>query len=195
MQPSRLRTMVILLAAGALGAALSFGLAVNTRAEPLGVPVPAKQTAGATSVTPLNSTLTTFPDANKENSTNPLPPEPSSPQLIAKQRYARAAVIFPTFCHEWEQKLHDRELNNRAHIHWYTRGGYKVGNYVGYSAVQSCQCKESPNGLPIGKLTYQELNYYMSGRTVDEARHAKPKLIHMTNTLEIFSWDRDRWFY
>ena len=34
---------------------------------------------------------------------------------------------------------------------------------------------------------------YLSGRTVEEARHATPKPVGITNTTEIFRWDRTKW--
>jgi hypothetical protein len=39
------------------------------------------------------------------------------------------------------------------------------------------------------------MSYYLVGKTIEEAKRAKPKLLRLTNTLEIFSWDKNRWFY
>ena len=61
--------------------------------------------------------------------------------------------------------------------------------------VESCQTKESVEGIPIGKITYDELSYYLAGKTVEEARRSSPKLVHQVHTLEIFSWDKNKWFY
>jgi hypothetical protein len=185
MQHLKTRAIVILLG-GITAVALSLGSVVNTQAEPVSKPLRQDQPA------PVAAQI---PAAKTEGFANSPSNESNSLQLAANPRYARAALLFPRFCQEWEEKLHDREVNNRAHIHWDIRNGSRVGNYVGYSTVQSCECKQSPNGLPIGKLTYQEFNYNVSGKTVDEARRATPSVTHTTNTLEIFSWDRNRWFY
>lgn len=184
MQHLKIRTIVIFVT-GVAAATLSFGSAA--KAESVTERARGNQTAAAT--------YQTFPRAKSVSSGSPLAHEPNSPSLIAKRGYSRAALLFPPFCREWEQKLRNRELNNRANIHWDSRDGFKVGNYVGYSPIQTCECKESPTGLPIGKLTYQEFNYYISGKTMDEAKQATPKVMHTTSTLEIFSWDRERWFY
>jgi hypothetical protein len=115
--------------------------------------------------------------------------------LFDGRRYSRAAATFPSFCHDWERKLHDREVNNLDHIAWQQRNGYQTATYTGYGKVESCQCKPTRQGVPIGKLTYVEMSYYLVGKTIEEAKRAKPKLLRITNTLEIFSWDKNRWFY
>jgi len=118
------------------------------------------------------------------------------PMTLRERRiYERASAEFPAFCHDWERKLHDREVNNLANIAWRERGGYETATYIGYSSIERCECHESPQGIPIGKVTYEEINYYLVGKTLDEAKHAKPKQVGVTNTLEIFSWERNKWFY
>jgi len=72
MRHSRARIIVILLGTSAVAAALSFALAIR-----------GDQIAAATHQIPLKLTLTTFQDANRENSTNPL--AHNSPSLIAKE--------------------------------------------------------------------------------------------------------------
>jgi hypothetical protein len=186
MQRFKIRTILIFFV-GVAAAGLLVASAANTQAEPVKKHTIGKHTAA--------TTLAMFPADHSVASTNALGNETTSSSFVAKRGYAHAAVTFPGFCHEWEQKLRDRELNNRAHIRWDTHDKLKVGNYVGYSAVQTCECKEATNGLPIGKLTYQEFNYHVSGKTVGAANQAKPTVVHTTNTLEIFSWDRERWFY
>jgi hypothetical protein len=115
--------------------------------------------------------------------------------IVQRHKFERASANFPAFCQDWERRLHDREVNNLEHINWQKRGGYQTATYVAYGKVQACDTKESSRGVPIGKLSYQEYNYYLTGKTVDEARHTAPKLVSTTNTLEIFSWDKNRWFY
>jgi hypothetical protein len=114
---------------------------------------------------------------------------------IQRRKYEQASEAFPSFCRDWERKLHDRETDNIAHIAWQQRGGYETASYVGYGPLESCTCKETPSGVPIGKLIYEEYSYYLVGKSLDEARQAKPKLVGQTNTLEIFSFEQDRWFY
>ena len=107
--------------------------------------------------------------------------------LLERRKYESAAAAFPAFCLDWERRLHERELDNLTHIERQQRNGYQTATYVGYGKIESCETKPMVHGLPIGKLRYQEQNYYLVGKTIDEARQAKPKLIGVTNTLEIFS--------
>lgn len=112
-----------------------------------------------------------------------------------RQTYQHAASAFTYFCHDWERLLHEREVNNLEHLSWRDDGGLKTASYTGYGKVESCECKASKEGLPIGKIRYEEINYSIAGKTIDEARHAAPKLMHEISTLEIFSWEKDKWFY
>jgi hypothetical protein len=109
--------------------------------------------------------------------------------------YNHAAALFPSFCQEWQRMLHDRETNNLEHITWTSSGGYETATYTGYGKVESCETKESVEGVPIGKVTYEEMVYYLVGKTVAEAQRAVPRLVRQTHTLEIFSWEKDKWFY
>jgi hypothetical protein len=104
-----------------------------------------------------------------------------------------ASDLFPAFCKDWQRRLHDRELNNLENITWKDENGWKTGTYVSYSPVKTCNCKRSTGGVPIGELTYQETELYLAGHTVEEARHAQPKSVGITNTTEIFRWDRTKW--
>jgi len=110
-------------------------------------------------------------------------------------RYNIAAAKFPDFCHEWQRMLRDRESNNLSHLSWQTQGGVETTTYTGYGQVDDCETKESVEGVPIGKISSMEMIYNLTGKTPDEARHAPPKVIHQTHTLEIFSWEKDKWFY
>ena len=110
-------------------------------------------------------------------------------------RYNNAAAKFPDFCHEWQRMLRDRESNNLSHLTWQTQGGVETTTYTGYGQVDGCETKESVEGVPIGKISYMEMIYNLTGKTPNEARHAPPKMIHETHTLEIFSWEKDKWFY
>jgi hypothetical protein len=109
--------------------------------------------------------------------------------------YQQAASVFPGFCHDWERLLHEREVNNLENLTWRNDGGLEIASYTGYGKLESCQCKASKEGLPIGEIQYEEINYSIIGKTIEEARHATPKSTHQIRTLEIFSWDKGRWFY
>ena len=118
------------------------------------------------------------------------------PMTLRERRvFERASAEFPGFCRDWERKLRDREVNNLANLAWSERNGYETASYVGYGPIEKCQCHESRQGVPIGELIYKEIHYYLVGKTKDEAKRAKPKTVGEINTLEIFSWDRNRWFY
>jgi hypothetical protein len=112
-----------------------------------------------------------------------------------RRTYLRASSAFADFCRDWERLLHERELNNLEHLSWRQDGGLETADYTGYGKVESCECKESKEGLPIGKIGYEEIQYSIVGKTVPEARQAAPKLLHEIKTLEIFSWDKGKWFY
>jgi hypothetical protein len=112
-----------------------------------------------------------------------------------RQTFVRASSAFESFCHDWERLLRERELNNLEHLSWRQDGTLQTATYTGYGKVEACECKESKEGLPIGKIRYEEMNYSIAGKTIDEAKHAAPKMTHEISTLEIFSWDKGKWFY
>jgi hypothetical protein len=112
-----------------------------------------------------------------------------------RRLYAKASAAFPHFCEDWARMLREREANNLTSLNWQEKSGYETASYVGYSPIKTCECKESAEGIPLGKVTYDEQNYYIVGKTLDEAKHAPPKVVGVTHTLEIFSWDKNKWFY
>jgi hypothetical protein len=119
-----------------------------------------------------------------------------TPERMKMDReFKKAAALFPDFCHEWEQKLRDRTTNNLNHLAFQIKDGWDTATYTGYGKVTSCESHESKGGFAIGKLTYEEFNYYIIGKTEDEAKHAAPKALSDTHTTEIFRWDHDKWFY
>jgi hypothetical protein len=112
-----------------------------------------------------------------------------------RRAYQRAASAFTAFCSHWESLLHEREANNLEHLSWQQNGGLEIATYTGYGKLETCECHASKEGLPIGKIRYEEMLYSIAGKTINEARRAEPKLMHEISTLEIFSWDKGRWFY
>jgi hypothetical protein len=120
---------------------------------------------------------------------------PATLSTLARHEFETAFRKLPSFCQDWQSKLHEREINNLAHLAWQEKNGYETATYVGYGKVNGCLCKESAEGVPIGKVTYDEYQYYLVGKSLNEAKVAKPKLTGTTRTLEIFSWDKEQWFY
>jgi hypothetical protein len=120
-----------------------------------------------------------------------------APRVFGDRLFAKAEKEFPAFCHDWGSKLRDRERNNIEHLTWKDSNGLETSIYTGYGNIQSCTCKQSSKGIPVGKLFYQEFEYRLEGKTQDEALHATPKPDTVTNTTEIFRWDKkqDKWIY
>jgi len=116
-------------------------------------------------------------------------------KLFPDAQFKLASDSFPSFCADWQHKLHERESNNRNQLTWKDLNGWKSAIYTGYSNIVSCECKKSSHGIPIGKLSYSEFTYYLSGHDVDEAAHATPKQTSITITTEIFRWDKTHWAY
>jgi hypothetical protein len=116
-------------------------------------------------------------------------------RLLRDKEYKTASAEFPSFCKDWEHKLHEREVNNLDHLNWQEKDGYETATYTGYGPVQKCECHQSTDGFSIGKVTYDEFQYYLVGKTPDEAKHAKPKVTDSTATTELFRWDKNKWFY
>ncbi len=167
-------------------------------ALPDAIPHPAA--AGPTGT--LMGTVVSATSANSAASTESAVPSqvgaidqlfPANP--AQRRSYEHAASAFAAFCHDWEQLLHDREVNNLQHLSWREQSGLETATYTGYGKVESCECKASKEGLPIGKIRYEEMNYSLAGKTIDQAEHAAPKLVGVVNTLEIFSWEKNKWFY
>lgn len=135
-----------------------------------------------------------------ETGPSPVKPAAVAKRLTAAERAAmrtfeRARGAFNGFCKDWEAKLSQRERDNLAAIQWKLQNGWTVGQYLGYGKIRSCTCKQSPHGQPIGELTYGETNNYLTGKTVDEAKHAAPKSTLATETTEIFGWGKKGWEY
>jgi hypothetical protein len=116
-------------------------------------------------------------------------------RALRDKEFAKASSLFPTFCQDWQRKLHDREVNNEEHIAWQQKDGWETGTYTGYGPIKNCECHQSSDGYSIGKVTYDELKYYVTGKTPDEAKHAAPRVTDDTATTELFRWDKEAWFY
>jgi hypothetical protein len=118
-----------------------------------------------------------------------------SPRMTrALAEFEIAKDAFKGFCQQWHQTLVDRRVNNVNHIDWKMKNGVETGTYVGYGPIKSCVCKEAENGIPVGDLTYNELDYTVTGKTKGQAKAAKPS-VSVVPTREIFSWDKGKWFY
>ena len=119
-----------------------------------------------------------------------------TPERIKRDiEYRKASALFPDFCKHWGQDLQERETNNLSKLEFVPREGFQTATYTGYGKIAACESHQSKDGYSIGKLTYEEYTYYLSGKSEDEARHAVPKTINDLRTTEIFRWDKDKWFY
>jgi hypothetical protein len=115
--------------------------------------------------------------------------------MRALKEFQIASASFPDFCRDWARKLSVREHDNVEHIKWEMRDGMETGSYVGYSAINSCTCKEASNGVAVGILTYKEFDYTLTGKSVQEARHATPHAATIVPTREIFAYEKGKWFW
>jgi len=109
--------------------------------------------------------------------------------------FRKASAQFPEFCRHWGQDLHDRETNNLSKLNFSQRDGFETATYTAYGKIAVCESHQSKDGYSIGKITYEEYTYYISGKSEDEARQAAPKTINDLRTTEIFRWDKGKWFY
>ena len=119
-----------------------------------------------------------------------------TPERIKRDiEYRKASALFPDFCKHWERDLQDRQTNNLSKLEFVPREGFQTATYTGYGKIAACESHQSKDGYSIGKITYEEYTFYLSGKSEDEARHAVPKTINDLRTTEIFRWDKDKWFY
>ena len=119
-----------------------------------------------------------------------------TPERIKRDiEFRKASALFPDFCKHWEQDLHEREVLNRSKLKFVEKDGYQTATYTAYGKIAACESHQSKDGYSIGKITYEEFEYYIAGRSQDEARHAAPRTVSDTHTTEIFRWDNGKWFY
>ena len=115
--------------------------------------------------------------------------------MRALKQFKVASAAFPDFCRDWGHKLNVREHDNLRNIKWQMRDGVETGKYVGYGSIDSCTCKEATNGVAVGILTYKEFDYTLSGKNIEEAKHATPHATTVVPTREIFAYDKGKWFW
>jgi hypothetical protein len=116
-------------------------------------------------------------------------------RLEMDRQFKIASALFPSFCQHWQQNLRDRESNNRNHLNFIEKDGYETATYTGYGKIEECESHQSRTGFSIGRITYEEFEYYIVGKTQDDAEHAAPKTVSDTHTTELFRWDDNKWFY
>ena len=51
------------------------------------------------------------------------------------------------------------------------------------------------SGVAVGVLTYKEFDYTLTGKSVEEARHATPHAATIVPTREIFAYEKGKWFW
>jgi hypothetical protein len=159
---------------------------------------PAAETAPGTAPSDSSAPNASRPVLNPSSSsfkTATLPKRLSAAEKSAMQKFERAKASFEGFCKDWEHKLAVREHDNIEAIKWKLENGEASGQYLGYSKINSCTCKQSSHGQPIGELTYGEINNVLEGKTVEEAAHSKPKSVLSTETTEIFGFGKKGWEY
>jgi hypothetical protein len=115
--------------------------------------------------------------------------------MRALKQFQVASASFPDFCRDWGRKLSVREHDNLGSIKWAMHDGVETGSYVGYSSIDSCTCKEASNGVAVGILTYKEFDYTLTGKSVEEAKHAAPHATTVVPTREIFAYEKGKWFW
>jgi hypothetical protein len=139
-------------------------------------------------------------------------PESSAPQKAPPERSPKAAKVsperrkrdlefkkasaeFPDFCKHWEQNLRDRERDNLKKLVFALVDGLHTATFTGYGEVKACEAHQSKDGFSIGKITYEEFIYSLSGNTPEEAAKGERKPVSNTITTEIFRWEKNKWFY
>jgi len=115
--------------------------------------------------------------------------------MRALKEFQVASASFPDFCRDWARKLSVREHDNLGQIKWVMHDGVETGSYVGYSSIDTCSCKEATNGVAVGILTYKEFDYTLTGKSVEQARHATPHATTVVPTREIFAYEKGKWFW
>lgn len=131
--------------------------------------------------------------ASPENS--PKPKKVSPERRKRDLEFKKASAEFPDFCKHWEQNLRDRERDNLKKLVFGLVDGLHTATFTGYGEVKICEAHQSKDGFSIGKITYEEFTYSVSGTTPEEAAKGERKPVSNTITTEIFRWEKNKWFY
>src|SRR5262245_56427727 len=110
------------------------------------------------------------------------------------REFKKASEKFPEFCKHWEKNLRDREKNNLLKLVFTEKDGVHTATYIGYGEVKTCEAHQSKDGFSIGKISYEEFTYNLSGKTREEAAVAEKTTISDVHTTEIFRWENNEWF-
>ncbi len=162
---------------------------------------PPNEATSTTSASPPDSTALTaaaISPANKKTlgqKVKALVADLTPDRIKRDIEFRKASALFPDFCKHWEQDLHDRETNNLSNLKFVPKEGYETATYTGYGKIAACESHQSKDGYSIGKITYEEFEYYIAGKSQDEARRSERKTVSDTHTTEIFRWDNGKWFY
>lgn len=160
------------------------------------VPIP----AAATSASPATAPTAPLQDTKSLNNSlkktaRAIVRGMTSDRMKRDIEFKTAAETFPQFCQHWEQNLRDREANNLQKLNYTEKEGFETATYTGYGKIASCEAHQSKDGYSIGKITYEEFIYYLTGKTKDDARKAPPQTVSDTHTTEIFRFENNKWFY
>lgn len=106
-----------------------------------------------------------------------------------------AALAFQQFCNDWLEKLIRREEQNVANIQWVTSEIGVRGTFTGYSRRGQCETKRGTDAVPVGKLTYKQIEYEKKGPTLDLAEISPARPLSVSEVTEIFHYADGRWIY
>ncbi len=116
--------------------------------------VPARQSVASLSPPQATVAIQTKPGEsrpalkNSDPLTAAMAAFPASLTTLARHEFETAFRKLPSFCHDWQTKLHEREINNLANLTWQEKSGYETAIYIGYGKVDGCLCKESSSERP-----------------------------------------------
>ncbi len=103
---------------------------------------------------------------------------------------------FAAFCKSWMEKVSARQSDNQGHISWHAAGGGVEGDYIGYGPARRCEVKRNtPSGVPVGKLVYYEFRYRKQGPSAEAAAVKPPEVEDTTEVTEIFRYADGKWVY
>lgn len=116
-------------------------------------------------------------------------------RLKMDKEFLVASAQFPSFCEHWQQNLRDRETANRNGAKYVEKEATETATYTGYGKIAVCEAHQSKTGYSIGRITYEEFTYFLTGKSLDDAKISEPKPVNDLHTTELFRWENGKWFY
>ena len=119
-----------------------------------------------------------------------------TPERIKRDiEFRKASALFPDFCKHWEQDCTSAKSITSRNCNSFRRKATKPRPIPAMARSPAASRISRKMVYSIGKISYEEFEYYIAGKSEDEARHAQPKTVSDTHTTEIFRWDNGKWFY